>query len=76
MRVNHADMVLTVGGGMRLIIVFMYMCFKQNTGAFTRRSRAPFDHQSDGTALGEGIGIIVLETPRRCQNETAIKFML
>ena len=40
---------------------FMYMCFSK-TPAFTKRDRVqPFDAQSEGIMIGEGIGLVVLK---------------
>ncbi len=57
---NQADMALT-GGVDAFNHVFMYMCFSKTPALSPDGHARPFDHQADGTALGEGIGIIVLK---------------
>ncbi len=56
---GHSDLVLT-GGVDALNDIFMYMCFAQ-TGALSLSGDCrPFSDKSDGTMLGEGIGMIAL----------------
>jgi len=57
---GKADMVLT-GGADTFNHIFMYMCFSKTPALSPSGHARPFDHQSDGTTLGEGIGIIVLK---------------
>ncbi|GAK60375.1 erythronolide synthase [Candidatus Vecturithrix granuli] len=57
---DQADMVLT-GGVDAFNHVFMYMCFSKTPALSPSGHARPFDHQCDGTALGEGIGIMVLK---------------
>ncbi len=57
---NRADIMLT-GGVDADNSVFMYLCFSE-TPAYSRQNKArPFDSESDGMMLGEGVGILVLK---------------
>jgi acyl transferase domain-containing protein len=57
---RRADMVLT-GGVDADNSPFMYLCFSK-TPAFSRSNRTrPFDADSDGMLVGEGIGMLVLK---------------
>jgi acyl transferase domain-containing protein len=57
---DRADMVLT-GGVDADNSPFMYLCFSK-TPAFSRSNRTrPFDVDSDGMLVGEGIGMLVLK---------------
>ncbi len=56
---GHSDLVIT-GGVDALNDILMYMCFAQ-TGALSLSGDCrPFSDQSDGTMLGEGIGMLAL----------------
>jgi acyl transferase domain-containing protein len=57
---GHSDMMLT--GGIDLDnSIFMYMCFSK-TPAFSQKGIIrPFDADSDGMLVGEGIGMLVLK---------------
>ena len=41
--------------------IFMYMCFSKTPALSPSGDARPFDAASDGTALGEGLGILVLK---------------
>jgi acyl transferase domain-containing protein/acyl carrier protein/NAD(P)-dependent dehydrogenase (short-subunit alcohol dehydrogenase family) len=57
---GRADMML-VGGCDAENTILMYMCFSK-TPAFSRRGViSPFDSESDGTLIGEGMGILALK---------------
>ncbi|MCK5098804.1 MAG: polyketide-type polyunsaturated fatty acid synthase PfaA, partial [Desulfobacteraceae bacterium] len=57
---GKCDMSIT-GGVDALNDIFMHMCFSQ-TGVLSHTSDAkPFSNDSDGTVLGEGVGMIVLK---------------
>ncbi|MCD4744134.1 MAG: acyltransferase domain-containing protein, partial [Desulfobacteraceae bacterium] len=57
---GKCDMSIT-GGVDALNDIFMHMCFSK-TGVLSRTSDArPFSKDSDGTVLGEGVGMIVLK---------------
>jgi acyl transferase domain-containing protein/3-hydroxymyristoyl/3-hydroxydecanoyl-(acyl carrier protein) dehydratase/NAD(P)-dependent dehydrogenase (short-subunit alcohol dehydrogenase family) len=57
---GKCDMSIT-GGVDALNDIFMHMCFSQ-TGVLSHTSDArPFSKDSDGTVLGEGVGMIVLK---------------
>ena len=57
---DRADMVLT-GGVDADNSAFMYLCFSK-TPAFSRSNRIrPFDADSDGMLVGEGLGMLVLK---------------
>ena len=57
---GRADVVIT-GGCDTFSDIFMYMCFSK-TPALSRSGDArPFDAQGDGTILGEGLGLVVLQ---------------
>ncbi|MBZ0282368.1 MAG: acyltransferase domain-containing protein [Anaerolineae bacterium] len=57
---HRADMMLT-GGVDTDNSIFMYMCFSK-TPAFSKGSNPrPFDAESDGMMVGEGIGMMVLK---------------
>lgn len=56
----RSDMMIT-GGVDTDNSIFMYMCFSK-TPAFSKQQQIrPFDRQSDGMLIGEGIGMIVLK---------------
>jgi len=57
---GRADMMLT-GGCDAENTILMYMCFSK-TPAFSKRGIiSPFDEASDGTLIGEGIGMLALK---------------
>ena len=57
---GRSDMMIT-GGVDTDNSIFMYMCFSK-TPAFTRGDiPRPFDEQSDGMMVGEGVGMVVLK---------------
>lgn len=57
---GRADLMLT-GGCDAENTILMYMCFSK-TPAFSRNGRIrPFDEESDGTLIGEGIGMLALK---------------
>ena len=57
---GHADMMIT-GGVDADNSIFMYMCFSK-TPAFTGQDLIkPFDAESDGMMIGEGVGMLVLK---------------
>src|SRR5208337_4207231 len=41
--------------------IFMYMCFSKTPALSPSGDARPFDAAADGTALGEGLGILVLK---------------
>jgi acyl transferase domain-containing protein/NAD(P)-dependent dehydrogenase (short-subunit alcohol dehydrogenase family) len=57
---GKADMVLT-GGIDTFNDIFMYMCFSKTPALSPTGDAKPFSKDSDGTILGEGIGILVLK---------------
>jgi len=57
---GKSDMVLT-GGVDTFNHIFMYVCFSKTPALSPSGYARPFDHQSDGTTLGEGVGIVVLK---------------
>ncbi|MFP8960402.1 beta-ketoacyl synthase N-terminal-like domain-containing protein [Streptomyces nanhaiensis] len=57
---GRADLMLT-GGCDAENTILMYMCFSK-TPAFSRSGRIrPFDEESDGTLIGEGLGMLALK---------------
>jgi len=57
---GRTDMVLT-GGVDTINDVFMHMCFAKTQILSARGEISPFSQASDGTVLGEGIGMVVLK---------------
>ena len=57
---NRADMLLA-GGVDTFNDIFMFMCFSQSHALSPTQQIKPFSDESDGTILGEGIGMIVLK---------------
>ncbi len=55
-----ADLVLT-GGVDTFNHIFMYVCFSKTPALSPSGHARPFDHKSDGTTLGEGVGVIALK---------------
>ena len=41
--------------------IFMYMCFSKTPALSPTGDAKPFDKDSDGTVLGEGLGVLVLK---------------
>ena len=56
---GRTDMVLT-GGLDTFNDIFMYMCFSKTPALSPSGRSRPFSHDGDGTALGEGLGILAL----------------
>jgi acyl transferase domain-containing protein/NAD(P)-dependent dehydrogenase (short-subunit alcohol dehydrogenase family) len=57
---GRCDMAIT-GGVDTLNDIFMYMCFSKTPALSPTGNARPFDHEGDGTILGEGIGMLVLK---------------
>ena len=57
---NQSDLVIT-GGVDTLNTIFMYMCFSKTPALSKSGSCKPFSHDSDGTLIGEGIGMVALK---------------
>ena len=57
---GRCDMAIT-GGVDTLNDIFMYMCFSKTPALSATGNARPFDHQGDGTILGEGVGILILK---------------
>jgi len=57
---GKADMVVT-GGIDTFNDIFMYTCFSKTPALSPSGHSRPFDAESDGTTLGEGLGIFVLK---------------
>ena len=57
---GKADMVVT-GGIDTFNDIFMYMCFSKTPALSPTGNAKPFDHEGDGTILGEGLGMLVLK---------------
>ena len=57
---KRADMVLT-GGCDTFNDIFMYMCFSKTPALSPSGRSRPFQSDGDGTALGEGLGVLVLK---------------
>jgi len=57
---GKADMVVT-GGVDTFNDIFMYMCFSKTPALSPSGQIRPFSEASDGTLLGEGIGMVVLK---------------
>ncbi|MGR3177146.1 MAG: SDR family NAD(P)-dependent oxidoreductase, partial [Candidatus Anammoxibacter sp.] len=57
---GRTDMVIT-GGLDTFNDIFMYMCFSKTMVLSPTGDAKPFDHKSDGTILGEGLGMMVLK---------------
>ena len=56
---GRADMVLT-GGVDTLNTILMYLCFSKTTALSPSQQCRPFDANCDGTAIGEGLGMLAL----------------
>ena len=59
LHLGSSDFVIT-GGVETFNDIFMYMCFSKTTALSFSGDCRPFDAKSDGTMLGEGIGLIGL----------------
>ncbi|HEY1101628.1 MAG TPA: beta-ketoacyl synthase N-terminal-like domain-containing protein, partial [Myxococcota bacterium] len=57
---GRADVVLT-GGVDTINDIFMYMCFTKTPALSASGECKPFDAASDGTLLGEGLGMLALK---------------
>ena len=57
---GRCDMAIT-GGVDTLNDIFMYMCFSKTPALSATGNARPFDHEGDGTILGEGVGILVVK---------------
>ena len=57
---GRSDLVLT-GGVDTFNDVFMFMCFSKTPALSSEGTIRPFSDDSDGTLLGEGVGIVVLK---------------
>ncbi len=65
---GRSDMVVT-GGVDTLNDIFMHMCFSKTHTLSATGDARPFSKDSDGTVLGEGIGILVLKRLRAAQKD-------
>jgi len=57
---GKADVVVT-GGADTFNDIFMFMCFSKTPALSKSGESRPFDSNGDGTALGEGLGMVVLK---------------
>lgn len=57
---GHADMVIT-GGIDTFNDIFMYTCFSKTPALSPTNRVCPFDESSDGTLIGEGLGLVTLK---------------
>jgi acyl transferase domain-containing protein len=57
---GRCDMAIT-GGVDTLNDIFMYMCFSKTPALSATGNARPFDHEGDGTILGEGVGMLILK---------------
>ncbi len=60
LQARRSDVVVT-GGVDTFNDIFMYMCFSKTPALSPSGDARPFDARGDGTALGEGLGMLVLE---------------
>jgi acyl transferase domain-containing protein/NAD(P)-dependent dehydrogenase (short-subunit alcohol dehydrogenase family) len=60
LQTQKADMVIT-GGVDTFNDIFMYMCFSKTKALSPTGHARPFDAAADGTAIGEGVGVITLK---------------
>jgi acyl transferase domain-containing protein/NAD(P)-dependent dehydrogenase (short-subunit alcohol dehydrogenase family) len=60
LQTGQADMVIT-GGTDTFNDIFMYMCFSKTPALSASGKIRPFDADSDGTLIGEGLGMVVLK---------------
>ena len=57
---GRCDMAIT-GGVDTFNDIFMFMCFSKTPALSPTGNARPFDHEGDGTILGEGVGMLVLK---------------
>ncbi|MCD4654073.1 SDR family NAD(P)-dependent oxidoreductase, partial [bacterium] len=57
---GRSDMVVT-GGVDSFNDIFMYMCFSKTKALSAKGHARPFDKDSDGTIIGEGVGVVTLK---------------
>ena len=57
---GRSDMAIT-GGFDTFNDIFMYMCFSKTPALSPTGNSKPFDHNGDGTILGEGLGAVILK---------------
>ncbi len=57
---GKSDMVIS-GGVDTFNDIFMYLCFSKTPALSPTGQAKPFDHKSDGTIIGEGIGMVLLK---------------
>jgi len=57
---GKSDMVVT-GGIDTFNDIFMYMCFSKTPALSATGNAKPFDATSDGTVIGEGLGLVVIK---------------
>ena len=60
LQTGQADMVIT-GGVDTFNDIFMYMCFSKTPALSPSGKIRPFDAESDGTLIGEGLGMVVFK---------------
>ena len=60
LQAGQADMVVT-GGVDTFNDIFMYMCFSKTPALSASGKIRPFDASSDGTLIGEGLGMVVFK---------------
>jgi acyl transferase domain-containing protein/NAD(P)-dependent dehydrogenase (short-subunit alcohol dehydrogenase family) len=60
LQAGQADMVIT-GGTDTFNDIFMYMCFSKTPALSPSGKIRPFDASSDGTLIGEGLGMVVFK---------------
>ena len=60
LHLGQSDLVIT-GGVDTFNDIFMYMCFSKTPALSPTGDCRPFDADSDGTILGEGLGMVVLK---------------
>ncbi len=63
-----ADMAIS-GGFDTFNDIFMYMCFSKTPALSPTGNSRPFDHNGDGTILGEGLGAIILKRLEDAQRD-------
>ncbi|MBF0409457.1 MAG: SDR family NAD(P)-dependent oxidoreductase [Candidatus Riflebacteria bacterium] len=65
---GRADMMIT-GGVDTFNDIFMYMCFSKTPALSPTHDARPFSADSDGTILGEGIGMLVLKRLKKAEED-------
>ncbi|MGE0490702.1 MAG: SDR family NAD(P)-dependent oxidoreductase [Vulcanimicrobiota bacterium] len=68
LQTGKADVVVT-GGADTFNDIFMYMCFSKTPALSPSGKIRPFDADSDGTLIGEGIGMVVLKRLDEAQRD-------